>query len=179
MADSLRIGPDAQINEKRSSLRNSVEQSGDIGDDATQIAAGIKVLADPALKMGGSWSSPEGRLVELSLRPEAEGEWLALHIDLPTRDLAPFGMLGIAARVAAKEMRLMRACLRSGTESGFVDCFFDKHLMAQVSPRLHLDVIAFSPRDDLPLWAPWREVVLFLPTEASDLSLIDLRVFIL
>ena len=87
-------------------------------------------------------------------------------------------MVGFAARIAAPEILVARACLRSGTEEGFVDCFFDKHLLFRPEEASHVDALPVHHRADLPLRAPWRELILFLPTDDFRLSLIDLRVFV-
>ena len=41
-----------------------------------------------------------------------------------------------------------------------------------------MDALHVGKRADLPLRAPWRDVILFLPTRAFQLSLIDMRVFV-
>jgi hypothetical protein len=103
---------------------------------------------------------------------------VGLHLDLPAKDLRQAGVLGFGARFAAPEIMVARVCLRSGTKSGFEDCFFDKHMLLRPEEASHIDALSIHHRADLPVQAPWRELIIFMPTRAFQASLIDLRVFI-
>lgn len=181
MTDSLAVGPDAQVNALLSQLRTASDLEGEIGSGTTDLKAGIKLHPDPALQMAGHWSSPEGRIVELRTEPSQQGDWFGLHVPLAAGDLSRHGMIGFACRAAADELLLSRVCIRSGTEvgGGYQDFFFDKHLITELDPGLHLDATLIHGQRDLPVWAPWREMVLFLPTAPMTMSIVDLRVFIL
>lgn len=176
MVDSIALGADGQANHTLSLLRASDAQ-GPLSAD-TKLVPGLWLNADPALGLGGSFSSPAGRLLEISATTANPGNWIGLHATLPVDDLSGVGVIGFAARIAAPDTHIVRACIRSGTENGFEDCFFDKHLLFRPEEASHLDAIAVGRRLDLPDRAPWRELILFLPTQSFDLSLIDLRVFV-
>ena len=144
-----------------------------------RFVRGFKLHADPALELTGEYRSPAGRLLELDARTGPNpGGWVGLHLSLPSHDLSDMGVVGFAARIAAPEVLVVRACLRSGTGTGFVDCFFDKHMLFRAEEASHVDALQVRERTDLPMRAPWREVILFLPTRSFQLSLIDMRVFV-
>lgn len=176
MTDNLRIGADAQINNALSVLRDGTCM-GDLADHV-QLLPGVFLAADPALQISGQYRSPEGRMLEIEATMRGEGHWMALHMALPARDLSLYGCVGFAARIEAPEAQVVQPCLRSGVEGGFVDCFFDKHILALPQPRSHLDALSVHYRDNLPLLAPWRELILFLPARSYRLSFLDLRVFV-
>lgn len=177
MVDNLALGADGQANHTLTTFRNDSFE-GPLASDVTFLP-GFKLNADPALEVSGSYHSPKGRLLELDIRTGPNpGGWIGLHLDLPAQDLGHAGVLGFAARIAAPEIQVARVCLRSGTKDGFEDCFFDKHLLLRSEEASHVDALSIAHRTGLPVTAPWRELVLFLPTRAAQLSLIDLRVFI-
>lgn len=107
---------------------------------------------------------------------EGVGDWAGLHIALPRPDLADLTYVGFACRTASPTPLMLRACLRSGLlEGGFVDSFFDKHILTSELPHSHLDMLYLDAQPDLPLVAPWRELVLFLPCRPFRLSLVHLH----
>lgn len=165
----------AVANAAISALRND-RHSGHLGNDVI-FAPGIKLHADPALNIVGKYTSPEGRLLEFDFLITGSGNWIGLHVALPPLRLEELGILGFFAHVAAPESIVVNACLRSGTPTGFVDCFFDKHVLCHSKARAHFDALIPNGRDSLPNTAPWRELVLFLPTKSFQLSLLDLRFF--
>lgn len=176
MTDSIALGPDGQVNHTLAVLRNELREGA--LDTHVPLLPGIDLHADPALEMAGHYRSPEGRILEIDAQPAGKGEWAALHIALPARDLGSYGALGFALRGAAPDMRVLRACLRSGTGDGFVDCFFDKHILLRSEDSSHVDALAVQERSYLPNEARWRELILFLPPQTFQLSLVDLRVFL-
>lgn len=176
MIDSIAIGADGHANHVLAILRNG-DHTGDLSQDVTFLP-GLKLNADPALALSGQYTSPAGWLLQLDVQIDNPGSWVGLHLDLPANDLSHVGVIGFAARIAGPEVLMARACLRSGSDSGFVDCFFDKHLLFRPEETSHLDAVSVAQRMMLPVQAPWRELILFLPTESFTLSLIDLRVFV-
>ncbi len=176
MTDSIALGPDGQVNHTLAVLRNDTS-AGALSQDVT-FMPGVVLHSDPKLGLAGRYNSPEGRLLEIDAQPTGGGGWNALHIALPARDLRPYGALGFVMRSAAPEMLAIRACLRSGDETRFEDCFFDKHILIRPEESSHVDALPVRHRAHLPPEAGWREIVLFLPTHAFRLSLIDLRVFL-
>ncbi|MFV0383282.1 hypothetical protein [Paracoccus sp. (in: a-proteobacteria)] len=178
MTNSIALGADGELNHTLAVLRQATP-AGRLAS-RTKIMPGISWHADPALELEGNYSSPGGRLLEIETRPRAEGAWNALHLSLPARDLRGCGVLGFALRSATPDMLVLRACLRSGLQSGsgFEDCFFTKHVLVRPEESVHLDALPAHHQPRLPLEAPWRELVLFFPVTAFRFSLIDLRVFL-
>ena len=147
---------------------------GTLESDTVALAPGIALRADPRLGLRGRYSSPAGRFLELEAAPDTgPGDWVGLHVALPLCDLSQIRYVGFVCRHAASEQWMLRSCLRSGLDGGdgFVDCFFDKHILTGTHPRTHTDVMFTDAVPDLPIRAPWRELVLFLPTVSFDLHL--------
>lgn len=177
MTDSMTPGADGQANHALAVMREGT-YDGVLTQDV-DFLPGLALHADPALALSGSFTSPQGRILDIDAHMGPKpGNWLGLHVSLPAHDLRQTGVLGFAARISAPEIMVVRACLRSGAADGFVDCFFDKHLMLRPEEASHLDALPLHYRDQIPMQAPWRELVLFLPTHDFRLSLIDLRTFI-
>ncbi|MBW7056849.1 hypothetical protein KY389_09095 [Paracoccus bogoriensis] len=143
----------------------------------TAFCKGLALHVDPDLQMAGNWRSPSGRLLELVLRPAASGAWTGLHLTLDLPDLAGLRFLGLAARAVAPDEVLIRACLRSGLPGGgFLDHFLPRHWLAHDEAATHHDLIHLPSQNALPVQAPWRELVLFLPCRAVELHLHDLAI---
>lgn len=177
MTDSITPGADGQANHALAILRED-NREGPLAPDI-DFLPGVSLHADPALGLSGSFASPQGRILDIDAHmSQGHGNWVGLHVALPAQDLGRAGILGFAARVSSPEILVVRACLRSGMADGFVDCFFDKHLMVRPEETSHLDALSVQYRDQIPMQAPWRELILFLPTHDFRLSLIDLRLFI-
>ena len=153
--------------------------------DNVEFCPGFCLHAAPELGAGGTWRSPAGRVLELDITTreggQNRGNWMALHLRLEgATDLAgdlTGGWIGFACRHAAPEQQMIRPVLRSGTQDGFSDCFFDKHILATPEARNHLDAINMATNRTIPERAPWRELVLFLPKRALRWHLHDLRLF--
>ena len=177
MNDNIAIGPDAQLNHALSLVR-SARAEGGIGAGHVPLAPEVFIHSDPALTLDGRYTSPEGRLFDFEVKVAGEGGWIALHCNLGARDLTHQGVLGFACRSIALETQVVQPCLRSGTDEGFVDCFFDKHILSTPEERSHVDALAVHQREAIPTMAPWRELVLFLPTKTFHWSLMDLRIFV-
>lgn len=165
------------MNAPLAALRAAVIAVRPIGPGA--LAPGIDLRIDPGAQIAGHWSSPRGRLLELRTEVTRPGDWLGLHLALPPLDLAGVAWLGLALRSAGGAALVVRACLRSGlAEGGFRDDFFDRHILSQPGETDHVDMMAPDRRPGLPLQAPWRECVLFLPPAHSIVwALHDLRLF--
>lgn len=143
-----------------------------------KVCRGIDLRADPALQLGGRYASPRERILELSAQPAGQGAWCGLHLKLPACDLRGYGALGFVLRGMAPQLQMLRGCVRSGTRDGFSDCFFGKHVLLRPEETGHADALMLTGGPQLPLQAPWRELVLFLPTGAFELTLTDWRVFL-
>lgn len=136
---------------------------------------GITLHADPGLHLAGQYRSPAGRLLELDINVAGQGQWLALHVALDAPDLMTADWLTLTCRSAAPAPLLIRPCLRSGRQDGFVDCFFTKHILADRPPLSHVDGMHLPTTRQIPDLAPWRELVLFLPRDSFTWHLHDLR----
>ena len=165
------------LNAALSQLRRDRQDARPLAATSTDLGAGISLHADPALGLSGTARSPEGWLCALDLCPGGPGGFCALHLDLPPLDLTDQAALGFTARGAATARAVVTAALRSGQEGGFTDCFFDRHLLLRPEETAHVDALPLPLRPGVPARAPWRQLVLFLPTEPIGLTLIDLRVF--
>ncbi|EYD70550.1 hypothetical protein [Limimaricola hongkongensis] len=169
--------PPATLTRESLDMLRSSSLSGEIVPEA-EIVPGLRFVPDPDAGMRGRFSSPAGRLLEIELTHERPARWCGLHIRLDVGDLSGLGIVGLSARFAAPHAIAVAPCLRSGTETGFADCFFAKQVAALPRPLLHLDALETDGRHDaLPPAAPWREIVLFLPTGDVRLDLHDLRIF--
>lgn len=177
MSDNSAPGPDAQTNHSLSLWREGTAK-GILSHD-TRLRPDLSFRVDKAAWLKGRYKSPLGRLLELDVTLKGPPGWVALHLGLPGGDWSGFGMIGLACLTAAPENMIVRPCVRSGTDDGFVDCFFDKHILSHPEASNHLDAIMIHRRTNLPVDAPWRELVLFLPTDSFRWSLQDLRLFIL
>ena len=154
--------------------------AGPLAPETTELAPGLFLNADPNLGLSGSWRSPPGRLLELEARAASRGEWIALHLALPLSGLQDLTYLGYACRAAGPKPWMIRPCLRSGLEDGgFTDTFFGKHILTTERPASHLDALYLDSCPELPLAAPWRELVMFLPCEDFRIYLHHLYIFAL
>ena len=124
--DNITLGPDGQANHTIAIMRHEI-RDGDLNADV-HFLPGLDLHADPALGLTGRYTSPQGRVLELDAQIKGQGGWCGLHVRLPAGNLNHVGSIGFAARIAAPDMLVARAALRSGGPDGFVDCFFDKHL---------------------------------------------------
>jgi len=170
----------ADLNLPLNSLRGADLIGGALGD-VTPLTPGLFLRRDPAGAIDGTWCSPARRLLELETRVAQAGDWLGLHLSLPLDDLAGIGWIGLVVRSAADQSLILRPCLRSGLAAGgFHDQFFPRHVLSQPGETDHHDLIAPDRLPDLPIRAPWRELILFLPPAHSiRWALHDLRVFVL
>jgi len=151
--------------------------AGDIAD-SLRFGPGLALYADPSLEVRGTWRSPAGRLLELDVTTSGTGTWIGLHVTLDAPDLTNTAWIGFACRSVAPEQATIRCCLRSGTDEGFTDCFFDRHILSDPEPRSHVDALHIPTTRAIPETAIWRELVLFLPRKSFRWHLHDLRPFL-
>ncbi len=168
--------PSPDLSSGLAALRDSIT-AGDIAE-RVDFAPGVSLIADAPLGVGGTWRSPAGRLLELDIAMTGRGSWIALHLALDLPDLAGIAFVGLGCTSAGTGQQIIRPCLRSGLEEGgFVDCFLDRHILTRTDPVPHVDALHVPSCRPLPETAPWRELLLFLPTEPLRWHLHDLRVF--
>lgn len=165
------------LNAPLDSLRSQVIDLAPLGTEP--LAPGLFFHRDPEAEMKADWSSPADRLLHLETQVARPGRWLALHLSLPALDLAGSGVLGFALRGTSARPTVLTACLRSGREGGgFQDCFFEKRILSDGNEVDHLAMIRPGTHPELPMQAPWREFVLFLPPDHGiQWTLTDLRLF--
>ena len=145
---------------------------------STTVAPGLALHMDVAAQIGGQWSSPAGRLLELETHVAQRGAWLALHIALDLPDLTGIRWVGVVARTTAMQATVVRVCLRSVLASGFHDQFFARDILSRSVQSDHHDLLDPTQFPDLPLQAKRRELVLFLPPATPIAwALHDLAVF--
>lgn len=177
MTNNIRLGPDANANQILRVLR-AENPTGDIQCD-TPIAPGVLFSFDPAGTLKGSLQDNEDALLSFRVESLKDSHWLALHVALGGFDLDGFGVIGFICKSTAPSAVAMKTCIRSGTEAGFVDCFFDKQVVSYAQTSTHLDAMDVEGRKNLPTQAPWRDFILFLPPDRPvEATLLDLRFFI-
>lgn len=175
--NNIALGPAAGINHTLEQLRAQEWAASELLPDG-EIAAGLRFGLDPEAVFEGRFSSPRGRLLDIEGEMLRPARWFGLHIPLDALDLSEQAVVGVALRLTAPRPAVIRACLRSGRSAGFSDCFFQKAIITSgPEVALHLDVLDIA-RYDIPDEAPWREIVLFLPTRSFSLSIRDLRIFV-
>ncbi|PCJ07328.1 MAG: hypothetical protein COB16_11635 [Rhodobacteraceae bacterium] len=141
------------------------------------LAPGVWIHADPeGQQQVESLQLPGGGLT-LRTTVQHPGGWLALHIALGEVDLSDHVLIGFYARIQAPRACTWRACLRSGTEVGFVDHFFDRDVVSYGAASSHMDMMELAPQRRLPRRADWREFILFFHVESFETTLLDLRLF--
>lgn len=179
---ALSPGGDGAANSALSLMRcTSHDQP--LGHEATFVP-GVSLRAAPSLTLSGRLTSPVGAILEIDAQlSQGKGAgkddgWIALHVAMPARDMRGLGVFGFVARMRSDETRALRACLRSGTADGFVDAFFEKHILIRPDETSHLDALPLTLRHDVPHDAPWREFIIFLPVATFRICLIDLRIFL-
>lgn len=158
-------------------LRDGAPEGGVAGD--VEIVPGLTLRPDPYGRTGGRYRSPAGRLLEIEAEVAEPGHWIGLHLALGGGSLASYGVIGLFCRSNADRAMVVRPCLRSGLpDGGGLDCFFPRQIVAHAGASDHLDALVVGRAEPLPLEAPWRELVLFLPTRSFAWGLQDLRVFV-
>ena len=160
------------------------DTQGPLSPGSIVLAPGLSLHSDPELELAGHYRSPPGRLLELEATPGASGRWFALHLDLPPLALQDLSYFGLVCRSSAPTPFFMRACLRSGlhsgpTDEGFRDSFLDKHILPAERAESHVDALYLDSDPELPLTAPWRQLVLFFPCTSFKLNLMHLHPFVL
>ncbi len=176
MEHNLNLGPDAQANHTLAALRGT-EQSGQINVDPIAVS-GVFFGLDPNGKVGGTFTTTPGDLLSLKFEVEQPGRWMGLHVALGDVPLDGAQVLGFVLKSDAPVTVTFRACLRSGTADGFVDCFFPKRIITFSDPTIHLDVLKMGVNAPVPTHAPWRDLILFFEPQSQEVAIRDLRVFV-
>lgn len=174
--NNIALGADGRANHVISVLR-ATKRNGQLAHEVSFVP-GLALHVAPELEISGQWRSEEAEIFDLEATISGQGGWVGLHLDLPFESILPYGVLGIVARTSGPAEAVARVCLRSGKKDGFEDNFFEKPMIFSPQDASHLDVIELNRLSEVPERAPWRELILFLPSRSFHLRLIDLRVFL-
>ena len=174
--DNLYFGFDAQISHTIAMIKSSASRYR-LGDEL-ELAKGAFFSIDPQGRLKGYCSCGGKTLLSLEYAVQSPTNWIALHLSVGGVDFFDAAILGIVCKSRSPEAVTLRACLRSQTSSGYTDAFLPKTIVAYSEISSHLDFLHLPARKDVPENADWRELVIFFPTKATAIDLIDLRVFI-
>lgn len=175
MTDNLDFGMAADATQTLAVLRAMT-----LGQDIAsgeRFVPGLFLAIDGASDTKARIESQPGMLLDLECKTRRPGGFLSLNLELGECDLSRYNVLGIMCKSVAPETLTFRACLRSGTEDGFVDAFFAKRVISFAQESVHADLMKLAEREDIPAQAPWRELILFLPPDLHRLSLRDFALF--
>ncbi|MDE4175252.1 hypothetical protein PXK01_13900 [Phaeobacter sp. PT47_59] len=175
MEHNLDFGAEAQANHSLAILR--AMECDDAVEPGARFAPGVFLSVDPESDTTAQLVSRPGMLADIRFTTSRPGRWLSLNIELGAFDLSARDVIGFMCKSRAEDTITFRACLRSGTEGGFQDAFFGKRVISYDAPSTHADLIKLDEREDIPATAPWRELVVFFPSDLRQLSLIDLSLF--
>ena len=123
-------------------------------------------------------TSTEGEAFTLDFSVAHPGEWLSLNLSLGGFSLAERSIIGFVCNVSSPRPLTLRPCIRSGSESGFLDCFFDKHVIAYEQKSTHVDILEVGRPHSLPAEAQWRDLLFFMKPETLTVTFHDLKIFI-
>ena len=167
--------PEAQALRSLAQLR-ALKHQGDLPADE-RIVSGIYLSVDPDSDTSAQVSSVPGQLMHLRFRTGRAGRWLSLNIELGDYDLSGRAVCGLMCRTRAPETLTLRPCLRSGIKGGFHDEFFAKRVISYREESTHADLMLLDAHPEVARTAPWRELILFLPPDIAQMSIMDLAVF--
>ncbi len=146
-------------------------------DDALPVP-GLRLMAAGGA-LGLRWSSPRGRLLEVTSSPTVAADWFALRLTLDLPNLSAVAGVGLWLRAAADPALTLRAVLRSGQGDGHLEAPQDRLILCHATASDHTALWPCDMTPALPATAPWRELLLFLPAwRPVTLSLHALRVFV-
>lgn len=170
------FGPEAHLNQISYVLK-ATTLNGDISP-RVDLVPDVFITFDHEGEIEGAFSSPEGSLLSMSYRVIKPPRWVALHFAMGDVDFSGHSVLGIVARSEAPVATMFRMCVRSGTEDGFSDCFFSKHVVSFSEVSTHIDLLRFGQDGkSIPSRAPWRELILFFKIADQKLTVNDLKIF--
>ncbi|MCM2563947.1 hypothetical protein M8744_17565 [Lutimaribacter sp. EGI FJ00013] len=174
--DNLSLNLDAEVNHTLGLLRT--EASDEELSNGLRLAPGALISIDPNGEIEGRSVTGGDNILSLNYVVQQPVKWMALHLSVGGIDLRNAAVFGVACKTFAAEATTFRVCLRSQTADGFVDAFLPKHVVAYGQPSTHVDLLKVEEREDVPIKASWRELVLFFAPQSAALDLIDFRVFI-
>jgi len=175
MDEFLRVDQVSEMNRAISSIIDR-KLSGSISSGEI-LAPGLWLSFESDGPVVGSFETFPGMMISIKMNPSGKGISGAFHVALGESDLAEKYYLGFVARIQSPNACSFRVCLRSGSGFGFEDQYFYKPVISVSDPVAHLDVIPILNTHSVPLWAPWRELLLSFECRSIEFSLLDLRIF--
>lgn len=135
-------------------------------------------VIDPEGQIKGNFETGNGNVLKLSYRIIRPVRWVGLHIAAGNFDLQGRSIAGLICKSHADHAVTSRACIRSGYEGGFTDIFLPKHIVSYAEPSTHIDLLQVEKETDLPKKADWRELVIFLPVADTNITISELKFFV-
>lgn len=124
-------------------------------------------------------TSPKGDLLRLKASENLKSRWTVMHFHLGKLDLSKMDVAGVVIRSRSHGLATVsKICLRSGNGDTFSDYYFPKHLVSSAAEGSHLDALDLSKIDDIPRTAQWRDLVIFFSDRDVDVTLHNLRFFV-
>jgi len=175
MEHNVDFGAEAQVNHSLAVLR-ALDIDASVASDECFVP-GVFVSVDSESDTQVQVTSNPGELLTLGLTTTKPGRWLSLNIEMGAFDLTHRDILGFMCKTTAENTLTFRVGLRSGTEQDFGDAFFGKRVISYNTESTHADLIKLVERDDVPIQAPWRQLVLFFPPDLQRIQITDLALF--
>lgn len=177
MANNLDVSPDGQMAFALTALRG-LDYAGPAAN-GQHLVPGIFFSLDPESNNTVDVTSRPGEMMSFRLGIDQPGRWLSLNMSAGSADFSACKIVGFACKLDAPVTTTFRVCLRSGGEGGHVDAFFPKTVVAYPKTALHLDVMEIEENPDIRVKAPWRELVMFFPREATEINMRDFRLIVI
>ncbi len=169
--------PEAQLLQSLSALRALNFVGPAVGSQ--HLVPGIFFSIDPEARDSVEVACGQGALLSIRLAVEGKGRWLSLNLGLGPVDLSQRQVIGFACKTDANGPVSFRVSVRSGIEGGFRDAFFPKTVRADTETSVHLDVMEMQDHPNIPVVAPWRELVVFFERQNAEIVLRDFRLIII
>jgi hypothetical protein len=176
MAQAIDQTPDSHLAATLTALRG-LTFDGFVAD-TQHLVPGVFFSLDPEGKTAVHVDSLPGNLLAMRVEVERPGRWLSLNMGVGDANLAGCRIVSFACKSDARTGTQFRVCLRSGVAGGYRDAFFPKTVICGAGTSIHMDVLDLT-KHDVPIDAPWREIVIFFEPYSMALTLQDFRLTIL
>ena len=179
MTEPLPLEPDARMRPLLDEIRRQ-DHHGAIRSGDNPVGHDAFLSLDPEAGITGRFASRPGQIIEIQMQPAfgVQPRWQGLHLPLGAVDLTDAAAFGLIARSVAPLSMTTRICLRSGVKANIVDVFLPRLMVSYDQPSLHHDLIEPTAMPDLPQQADWRDLILFFRPGPVNLTLLDLRLFL-
>ncbi len=153
------------------------------------IVPGVWIAADTQTGRLAAETAPvPGALLGLAMRVEAPGRWLSLNCALAATSgatgtpapapVAPGSVLGLAAALSADAPMQLGVSIRSGHAGGHLDARFADRLEVGRDPMVSVALLPVTDATFPPELPAWRNLMLHLPFRDLQLTVYDLRLFV-